>query len=102
VTVFKKYKRKPVVVEAVQWTTEAMKFAGLTAKPIIDEINASGGEASVSRDVYTLEYTMRIATLEGVMTARVGDYICRGVKGEYWPVKPDVFEYTNEPYTGDM
>lgn len=37
-----------------------------------------------------------IATLEGVMTARAGDYIIRGVNGEIYPCKPDIFEKTYE------
>nr|WP_248720232.1 PGDYG domain-containing protein [Convivina intestini] len=37
-----------------------------------------------------------IQTLEGTMKAEVGDYIITGVKGEHWPVKPDIFDQTYE------
>lgn len=39
---------------------------------------------------------MRIPTLEGVMIAREGDYIIRGIEGELYPCKPDIFEKTYE------
>jgi hypothetical protein len=37
-----------------------------------------------------------IRTLEGVMTVSLGDWVARGVKGEYWPIKPDIFAETYE------
>lgn len=40
---------------------------------------------------------LEILTLEGKMTADVGDWIIRGVKGEFYPCKPDIFEATYEP-----
>lgn len=75
----KKYRKKPVVVEAVQWTgdntSEIMKWVG--------------GKAYF-RD------TLYIKTLEGDYRASVGDYIIKGVKGEFYPCKPDIFERTYE------
>ena len=41
-----------------------------------------------------------IATLEGTMEARIGDYIIRGIRGEIYPCKPDIFEATYEPVKG--
>jgi hypothetical protein len=41
-----------------------------------------------------------IDTLEGVMYARVGDFIIKGVNGEFYPCKPDIFEKTYEPVEG--
>lgn len=40
---------------------------------------------------------LEIETLEGVMTASVGDWIIKGVKGEFYPCKPDIFAATYEP-----
>lgn len=40
--------------------------------------------------------TLRIGTLEGTMTAQLGDYIIRGINGEFYPCKPDIFEKTYE------
>ena len=39
---------------------------------------------------------MEIVTPEGVMTAQIGDYIIKGIKGEFYPCKPDIFEATYE------
>ena len=41
-------------------------------------------------------HVLKIETLEGVMNASVGDYIIKGVNGEYYPCKPDIFEKTYE------
>lgn len=44
---------------------------------------------------------MRINTLEGVMVASRGDWVIRGVKGEFYPCKPDIFKATYEPVEGE-
>lgn len=44
---------------------------------------------------------MKIETLEGVMTADIGDYIIKGVKGECYPCKPDIFHMTYEEISED-
>lgn len=48
----------------------------------------------VTLDGLTLEKSISIYTLEGVMSARVGDYLIRGVNGEFYPCKPDIFAKT--------
>lgn len=75
----KKYKKKPVVVEAIQWTGDN------TA-----EIMRWVGDKAYFRD------TLCIRTLEGDHRASVGDYIIKGIKGEFYPCKPDIFEKTYE------
>ena len=81
-----KYRKKSVVVEAVQYDgTEKslLKIMQLQSrKP--NWIRVDAGD-------------LLIPTLEGVMRATVGDYIILGVKGELYPCKPDVFEKTYEP-----
>ncbi len=76
------YRKKPVVVEAVQWkgypTGEMCAFIGTV---VFD---------SGRQDV------MLIETLEGTMRADEGDWIIRGVKGEFYPCKPDIFAATYE------
>lgn len=95
---FKKYRRRPVTVEAIQWVVG--ETPSDSAAPIVDLIRGLGGDASF---VYyydaSLTYHPRISikTLEGVMQASPNDYVCRGLLGEFWPVKPEVFERTNEP-----
>lgn len=80
-----KFRKKPVEVEAVQWTGEN-----------VGEIKSFAG-LDVSVQYYDLPPTLRIYTLEGVMTAKPGDWIIKGVQGELYPCKPDVFEKTYEP-----
>ena len=90
-----KYRKKPVVVEAVQWDgtneDEINKFVGLCI----------GAKIYWSHNLYgPNEYEkglkLNIQTLEGVMRAKRGDYIIKGVNGEIYPCKPDVFEKTYE------
>lgn len=77
-----KFRKKPVVIDAVQWTGENR-----------DEIfQFVGRDASVG-DVTGLV----IKTLEGEHKASVGDWIIRGVNGEHYPCKPDIFDKTYEP-----
>lgn len=81
-----KYRKKPVVIEAMQWNGENWK-------EIRDWNTPDGREATIGENGPTLT----IWTLEGVMTANIGDWIIKGVKGEFYPCKPDIFEATYEP-----
>ena len=85
-----KWKKKPVVIEAMQYdgTPESFNAIMEWSRPIIgsDAIGSSG-------------LNIRISTLEGTMTASEGDWIIRGVKDEFYPCKPDIFERTYEPAT---
>lgn len=74
-----KYRKKPVTIEAVRWT-------GDNRKEIHDFCS----------DAYTVDCSLYIKTLEGVHIARAGDYIIKGVHGEFYPCKPDIFEETYE------
>ncbi len=76
-----KYRKKPVVIEAIQWT-------GLNDEEMIEFIN--NDEWSIS-DPFII-----IKTLEGDMKASEGDWIIKGVNGEFYPCKPDIFEKTYE------
>ena len=88
-----KYRKKPVVIEAVQllWQNwnEVCEFAGVgkrsEGKP--EGFNPAGKSERLG---------LHIPTLEGVMTADEGDWIIRGIKGELYPCKPDIFEATYE------
>lgn len=79
-----KYRKKPVVIEAIQWTgdnyEEVCKFVGTFLY-----------KATGYNDV-----GLMIQTLDGTMFASQGDYIIRGVKGECYPCKPDIFKETYE------
>ena len=78
-----KFKKKPVIIDA--WKLE---FNTHCIYAILDII---GDEATRGPDG-----SLKIKTLEGVMTAVTGDYIIKGVKGEFYPCKPDVFALTYE------
>jgi len=86
------YRKKPVAIEAFRWTggpdqTEDPEW-------IVEKIK--------DKMVWfaPLGAAMYIETLEGVMTARPGDYIIKGVKGEIYPCKADIFEATYEEVKG--
>lgn len=75
-----KYRKKPVVVEAIQWTGEnLLEICNFTGK--------CGGELIKNGEMY-------IDTLEGVHHASVGDFIIKGVHSEFYPCKPDIFGKT--------
>ena len=82
----KKYTKKPVTVEAVQWT-------GDNRKDIWDFCTL----AYFNTDFETGDLHLMIQTLEGTMEASVGDYIIKGIKGEFYPCKPDIFLLTYDP-----
>ena len=81
-----KYRKKPVVIEAEQFTEEnkdrAFTFVRCTCEATFDVIE--------KRPI------LKIQTLEGVMTASLGDWIIKGVKGEFYPIKNDIFKETYE------
>ena len=87
-TRMKKYRKKPVVVEAVRWmghnTEEVMEFLSAGRRP------------------FTIKQPkVMIWTLEGIITASLGDYIIKGVHGEFYPCKPDIFHKTYEEVTDE-
>lgn len=87
-----KYKKKPIVIEAIQFKRD-------DPESLIEIQDFMGGdELRVSYEKPD-HPVIKIETLEGVMEASVGDFIIRGVKGEYYPCKPDIFEQTYEPVT---
>ncbi len=86
-----KFRKKPVIIEAVQFLPGEKYIQGIVQL-------ASGGSRRV--DLLTMEGAypqLFIETLEGRMEARVGDWIIKGVNGELYPCKPDIFEMTYEP-----
>jgi hypothetical protein len=92
-----KYKKKPVVIDAVQWTGENHRemFDFLTENAFDAESMKVSGEHFYI-DHNKVEGGLIIKTLEGEHLASIGDFIIRGVKGEYYPCKPDIFHQTYE------
>jgi len=81
-----KFRKKPIVIEAFQWTggpDQEEDPVWIINKIRDGEVNFANG-------------AMQIKTLEGVMTANVGDFIIQGVSGEIYPCKPGIFEKTYE------
>lgn len=87
-----KYRKKPVVIDAVQRNgrnlSEIIRFSGLHESAMT--LTTNQYEDLVARE------GLKIFTLEGPMMADVGDFIIKGVKGEFYPCKPDIFEMTYE------
>jgi hypothetical protein len=87
-----KFRKKPVVIEAIQWLNKKIVVADDGSDPLEWFFQAErNGSIQLAGD------TLHIKTLEGTMRADVGDWIIRGVKGELYPCKPDIFEATYEP-----
>ncbi len=92
-----KFRKKPVVIEAVQWTgdnlAEVLDFTGKHPKwnEWFENWKAYEAYVKANGDIF------KILTLEGTMKASPGDWIIRGVKGEHYPCKPDIFAATYEP-----
>lgn len=78
------FRKKPIVIDAVQFTYE-------TAIECVDFIGSN-----VTTRTFQGQPILVILTLEGEMTARLGDWIIKGVNGEFYPCKPDILEKTYE------
>lgn len=83
-------RKKPVEVHAVRWTGKA---ACLHEVP-------GAYDALKGNPINVIDFSLPIHTLEGTMIAEVGDYIIRGVQGEFYPCKPGIFKSTYD-FVGD-
>jgi hypothetical protein len=91
-----KYRKKPVIVEAKQFLGTWKSW---------DEINywITGAWLEEQTDVSKIDWSVyKIQTLEGEMNASAGDYIIKGVNGEFYPCKPDIFEQTYDLIKGEQ
>lgn len=84
-----KFRKRPVVIEAHQ-------FNGHNRYEIIMALDLNEAQARSLVAVNPLGSTLFITTLEGEMKASAGDWIIKGVNGELYPCKPDIFEKTYE------
>lgn len=100
-----KFRKKPVVIEAVQWdggnADEVVKWAqGNWDRPAPMAPDGKSiwiKQKPLDADRMECLWFLVIPTLEGDHEAAPGDWIIRGVKGELYPCKPDIFETTYEP-----
>lgn len=103
-----KYRKKPVVIEAIQWmpyvtvngdgSVSAPSNAYSQGGAAFSEFMGYDGPFDPRNGEWEIRapYSLVIPTLEGDMLANPGDWIIRGVKGELYPCKPDIFEATYE------
>ena len=94
-----KFRKKPVVIDAVKWTgenlEEVMTFIQDGHKAFA-HLPTTGGYIKPGVGHTPALGTLNIPTLEGDHTANAGDWIIKGVKGEFYPCKPDIFDMTYE------
>jgi len=88
-----RYRKRPVVIDAIR----------------LDKISNEAVEAFLGADERNIRWSLdnrkgavRIITLEGTMTAMAGDWIVKGVQGEFYPVKHSIFLATYEPVEGEQ
>ena len=81
-----KFRKKPVVIEAIQ-------YDGTNASEVLTFCTRPEGNALIQ----DMKMGIVIKTMEGEMLGGIGDWIIRGVKGEFYPCKPDIFAATYEP-----
>ena len=77
-----KFRKKSVVIDAIQFDGTLASIEAMNIPEVSQELTSD---------------TCQIETLEGTMTASKSDWIIRGVKGEFYPCKPDIFAATYEP-----
>ncbi len=80
-----KYRKKPIMIEAVQWSGKNIK-----------ELSSFTGKDFYQKEVDIGTTDATVKTLEGELRAGQFDYIIKGVKGEHYPCKPDIFNATYE------
>lgn len=98
-----KFRKKPVIIDATRFPVEVPDSLNADYnRAFVDLANWCGGACV---DLTTVEGKfaprIRIITLEGIMEAQPGDWIIKGVKGEFYPCKPDIFDATYDPVLPD-
>jgi len=83
-----RYRKKPIDIEAVQWNGSNLKECWSFCPATMSE-------------TYRADGNLTIPTLEGKMIAGTGDWIIKGVKGEFYPCKDDIFRATYSPVNDD-
>lgn len=86
-----KFRKKPVEIQAMRWTPNDTASANRVREWLKDYCFGTWGTEGIGGKCAIL-----LQTLEGVMRVSPGDWIIRGVKGEFYPCKPDIFAATYE------
>lgn len=94
-----KYRKKRVVVEAVRWTGSNLEeIRNFVGSDLIEECMEL---FDIKRTLKEMLVDIAIDTLEGTMRVDYGDYIIKGIQGEFYPCKPDIFLATYEEVAKD-
>lgn len=83
-----KFRKRPIVIEARRFRTDAEAS---------ELAQWCGGQLHLAATLFDVHPVIDIPTLEGTMRAYVGDWIIRGVAGEFYPCRDDIFTATYEP-----
>lgn len=90
-----KFRKKPVIIDAIQWTgnniIDLIKFMNCVIQDVDEK-----REYMLYEGAMLVKGVLHIKTLEGEHIANIGDWIIKGIKGEFYPCKPDIFELTYE------
>jgi len=92
-----KFRKKPVVIEALQWHGDK------DHRPMFDFLTGTVDQPmDAYGDNFYIDHTkvkggLMLKTLEGEHIASIGDWVIKGISGEFYPCKPDIFEKTYEP-----
>lgn len=89
------FRKKPVVIEAFKLTYEAAMGKERVPEWAVEATNTGVIKVNVTEKLHGSQFA-EIKTLEGTMTANANDWIIKGIKGEFYPCKPDIFEATYE------
>ena len=92
----KNYRKKPVVIQAVQFTEDHVAAYIFDKTPLPDGVQMGSASYHAERRQVN-NFSAYIKTLEGPLRVVVGDWIIKGVAGEFYPCKPDIFAATYEP-----
>jgi len=92
-----KFRKIPVTIDAIQWTGENLREVITFTDGQPDTRTHHAGMMWDQYADLVARDGLKIFTLEGTMSASVGDWIIRGIKGEYYPCKPDIFAATYVP-----
>lgn len=91
------FRKKPVVIEARQWDgTNFDEIMNFMKEFHGNKVNYENAEEAAYKTK-----TLKITTLEGIHTASQWDWIIKGIKGEFYPCKPDIFDNTYDAVDSD-
>ena len=92
-----RFRKKPVEIEAMRWDGSEESIAAICGWANGDFLGADDPTITYLTSGPGAPFDVRIWTLEGELHVTAGDWVIRGIKGEFYPCKPDIFMATYEP-----